>query len=203
MCAVSVINLLVIAVVSLFAKRPDGRRSLPEKLCVTSLCALTLGLIAVALSKMILYIDAFGLTPLRVYTSWFMLTLGVVFALIIAAQFVKNFRFTRVAAFVCAASLLLLVGCDVDARIAQYNVARYQSGRSSTVDIDLFYNLSPSAVPYVLPLSDDADPAVAADAKAYLRAQARELKENDGLRRLTLPALRAERLLSQAGYATR
>ena len=57
---------------------------------------------------------------------------------------------------------------DVDARVAQYNIRAYQSGRLQTVDVEYLDRLSMGAVPYIEELTADADEAVAEGAREIL-----------------------------------
>lgn len=112
----------------------------------------TLALIVTALRKMLLYIDGYGLTALRVYTSWFMVLLGMVFLLVIASQFATRLHLARGigAAFILLFALLNFA--DVDARMAAYNVEHYRSGDLETIDVAHLRGLSEAAVPAAYPL---------------------------------------------------
>ena len=75
-----------------------------------------------------MYIDYYGLTRLRVYTSWFMILLFVLFVIILLRQF-RSFNGTRIAAIGCICLFMLLCYGNVDGMIAKYNIDRYQSAR--------------------------------------------------------------------------
>lgn len=126
LCAVAVINLLVIAAINVFCRRDDGKSAVLKVLTVI-FSVFTLILIATAESKMFLYISRFGLTPKRVYTSWFMFILAVVFVLIMISRF-KAFPAAKVGAAVITAAALLLGFCGADGLIARYDVSLIESG---------------------------------------------------------------------------
>lgn len=178
LCTVSVINLGIIVAACLFTKREDGKRSRAVRGYVITLAVFTLILIAIAVSKMVMYIDAYGLTRLRVYTTWFMIALAVLFVFIIVRQAAEKFNLFRNFAVIGAAMFALLVFADVDAMVAGYNVQCYRSGKLDTVDIDMMYDLSDSAVKYVVPLMEDENSKIAAEAKDYV-----EYKKNEFLDR--------------------
>ena len=69
LCAIAVINLIVILVLTGCAKQGGSTR--PKLLTgyAVVLCLFTLFIIATALAKMALYIEAYGLTALRLYTA--------------------------------------------------------------------------------------------------------------------------------------
>lgn len=145
LCAVSGINLGVIATAHLIVKR-ERIRLLKGETAV--LCIFTLMLIATAMSKMGMYISYYGLTRLRVYTSWFMIVLIFLFVVILLRQF-RDFNGTRVAAAGCICLFLALSFGNVDGMIAKYNIDRYQAGTLKSLDVSAFGELSDGAVPYL------------------------------------------------------
>lgn len=162
LCTVSGINFGVIALAHLIAKR-DKTRILRAETAV--LCIFTIALIATAMSKMGMYIDYYGLTRLRVYTSWFMIVLLFLFVLVLLRQF-KSFNGTRIAAAGCILLFLALCYGNVDGMIAKYNIDRYQAGTLENLDVSAFTELSDGAVPYLYQLyKETADP----DLKAKLK----------------------------------
>lgn len=187
LCAVAVINLCVITGMNLFLKRKeDGTPSVAMKVYCTLLSGGTVLLIASALSKMVLYINEMGMTPLRIYTSWFMLVLAVFFVLIIVAQFTK-LRFCR-AAFV-SFTLLFGVLCfsNVDGMIAKYNVNAYQTGKLGTVDFGVLEGLGDAALVHVERLTHAADRVIAEEAKECYEDMRRESNRKSDLAYFSIP----------------
>lgn len=180
LCAVAIINLCVIILMNLFLRRKeDGTPSVAMKVYCTLLSGVTVLLIVSALSKMVLYINEMGMTPLRIYTSWFMLVLALLFVLVITAQFTK-LRFCR-AAF-AGFTLLFAVLCfsNVDGMIAKYNVEAYQSGRSDRVDFEVLERLGDAALVHVERLTHAEDARIAEDAtKCYKEMRAESERKND------------------------
>lgn len=155
LCVIAVINLFVIVIMQAFAKRhEDDRRPAALKAYTAVISGFTLLLIASAISKMVMYITEMGMTPLRIYTSWFMLLLAAVFMVIIVWQFV-DFRVWR--ALFAAFTVMFGILCwgDVDGMIANYNVNAYQSGASEKFDTDVLYMLSPSAARHAVRLAGE------------------------------------------------
>ena len=121
------------------------------------------------MSKMGMYIGYYGLTRLRVYTSWFMILLLLLFVIVLLRQF-KIFQGTRIAVIGGICLFLALCYSNVDGLIAKYNIERYQAGTLETLDISTFYELSDGAVPYLYELYlDTQDPVVKADLKEAIR----------------------------------
>ncbi len=180
LCIIAIINLCVITVMNLFLKRKeDGTASVAMKVYCTVLSGVTILMIVSALSKMVLYIREMGMTPLRIYTSWFMLVLAMLFVLIIVAQYTK-LRFGR-AAFV-GFTVLFAVLCfsNVDGMIAKYNVNAYQTGKLARVDFGVLERLGDAALVHVERLTDAKDEDVARQAKeAYEEMQKASNRKDD------------------------
>lgn len=85
LCAVAAVNLAVLLTANLFTKTERGRNRGLRTLNLL-ISVLTLLLIATAMSKMILYISAYGLTIKRIVTMTFMTWMTVVFFLWCMAQ---------------------------------------------------------------------------------------------------------------------
>ena len=116
----------------------------------------TLLLIATALSKMVLYIQQYGLTLLRVYTSWFMVLLFVVFSIVIVAQF-RTINLAKALVIAFSACFLILCYSNVDGLIARYNIDRYMDGTLNAVDLSALYTTPEASFPYVKALYQQTD----------------------------------------------
>lgn len=157
LCAVAVINLFVIMILQCFMKRGENdRRTAPLKVYTTAISVFTLFLIASAISKMVLYINEMGMTPLRIYTSWFMILLAVIFVLIIISQF-ADIKFWKTAFAAFAVMMGILCFGNIDGMIADYNVTAYETGKLETVDFDLLEDLGTPAVRHIERLLDSSD----------------------------------------------
>ena len=95
-CVVAIINGIMIAVMGLMTKRKDSILSAASKVFISILSLLTIMFIATALSKMVLYINYFGLTLLRVYVTWFMVLLAAVFVIAFIKQIYKSMNAVKV-----------------------------------------------------------------------------------------------------------
>ncbi len=153
LCAVCAINGALYLFVTLFTKREKGegvRRALLTVLC---LCSLILA--ATALSKMVLYVRTYGLTPKRVYASWAMIVLVAAFLLALIGAYWKRLNLVR--SLFCLFVLLFGFLClfDTNALIANYNIRAYEQGRLDSVDTGVFWELGDSAAPAAARLADD------------------------------------------------
>ena len=171
LCAVSVINAVVMLCVSSFAKRNGGEKPLGARIYCVVYAVASLCFTGIAISKMLLYITKFGLTRLRVYTTVFIVMLAVLFVLAVIRQLVGSFPFMKCAVVTVSLFSLLFAFGRFDGFIADYNVSAYLDGRLESVDTDALAELSCDAYPAVRRLADEAaDPVVAKNAMAVRKA---------------------------------
>jgi len=145
LCAVSGINMAVIAAAHLISKREKIKILNGETIAI---CLFTMALIVTAISKMGMYIHYYGLTRLRIYTSWFMIVLFFLFVIILIRQF-RNFNGSRIAVIGFLCFFFLLCYGNIDGMIAKYNIDRYQAGTLQSLDIESLSDLSDGSVPYL------------------------------------------------------
>ncbi|MBR5088039.1 MAG: DUF4173 domain-containing protein [Ruminiclostridium sp.] len=174
LCAIAVINLAVIVSMLSFTKRNAEKKPSPAlKVYTCVLSGFTVFIISTALAKMFMYIGEYGLTRLRLYTSWFMVLLAVVFTVLMIRAFVPKFR----TASAISAAFIVLFGVlcfsRPDALIAEYNISLYEQGVLETLDVDMLCELSDDA--YVVML-DHYDTVRNAD-KSFERKLAWKLSD--------------------------
>lgn len=212
LCIVSVVNLAVILGVGAFTKRKGRAARGIRRVIAAVLSACTLVLISTAMAKMLMYIDCYGLTHKRVYASWFMLLLALVFLLVIVKQLAPRFRLIPVTMALCLAMFALLALSDVDTKIADYNVDRYLSGKASSVDVDAFGDLGDSAIPALCRLAQGMDERKGTDITEFLPQDAKPFDPYSklaatlytydpgyGFFEFTIPKARAARALENLG----
>jgi len=211
LCAVAVINLVIVAVISLMLRRKSESAPLPLRVISIVFSLATVLLISTAMSKMIMYIDCYGLTRKRVYASWFMVLLAIIFAVIILKQFISGLKVMSVSAAICAIMFLGLAVSNVDSFIACYNVNSYINGELDTVDVEAMVDLGDSAVPHMVTLAEHLgvnetngpEDLIALKSENELKAKVRyylyyvDSKEDRGLFEYTLPAVRAEEAMQR------
>lgn len=169
MCTIAVINLVLVFIAMLLSKKQEGKACLPIKLLATFISMFTLIIISTAISKMVLYINAYGMTVLRLTTSAFMVFLAVVFISVILRIYIRKINIVKTALITAGCVVLLLGTVNVNRVCAWYNYDSYMSGRLKSVDVEAMYNLGDEGIPYVVKLAADKDPTVAKSAKKYLR----------------------------------
>lgn len=154
LCAVAVINLLIIITVSLTMRRTGSAHPTALKIITVIYSVCTLFLISTAVAKMIMYIDIYGLTQKRIYAFWFMIVLTIVFILISINQFIPKIKTVALSLAVAAALFTVLSVANVDSVIAKSNVDRYINGDLAKIDTKALLDLGDNAVPELVRLYD-------------------------------------------------
>ncbi|MEV7024345.1 DUF4173 domain-containing protein [Kitasatospora sp. NPDC093558] len=162
---ITVLTLVVVAVAQRWAPRttPADRRL--ARILLGVLCVLALTVVASALGRMWFYVDASGLTRLRLWVLVVEIWLGGVFALVIAAGLTRSAGWLPRAVVLSGALAAVVYGLmGPDAIVAEQNVARYE--RTGRIDLRNVRDLSPDAVPAL----DRLPPAPRACALQLIRA---------------------------------
>ncbi len=214
LCAVSAINLVIIALIIAFSKKSRFYSfSIKALTCVFS--AFTLVLISTAIAKMVMYIKCYGLTQKRIYATWFMAVLALVFIAVALSRFIPKIKIAAVSSAILVISFAGLSLCNADSIISKYNVDRYLDGTLPTVDITALSNLGDAAVPDMVRLAKYYDKEYGTDItekfsifehhptdylelrQALVRAQ--QAERNDSLFGFSLNSMRAEKALEELG----
>lgn len=123
LCQTAALNLLLLLGANLFsATGKEKNRGL--RWMNVLLSVLTLLLITTAMSKMGMYIAAYGLTVKRILTMVFMIWMAIVFVLVIARQW-KSFPLARICVLTGAVMFCLLCVLPVEEMIEAYNQWRF------------------------------------------------------------------------------
>jgi hypothetical protein len=151
---VLVLTLLVVALAKYWAPRSTPGDRLLVKSMLGVLCSLSLMVVFSAVLRMKLYVDAFGLSRLRLSVAGVELWLGLVFVLLLVGGILSTRAWLPRAVVLSAAVGLAVYGLiRPDALIAEQNVARFQ--QTGQIDIGYLRGLSADAVPALDRLPDD------------------------------------------------
>ncbi|KGM14852.1 hypothetical protein N867_14790, partial [Actinotalea fermentans ATCC 43279 = JCM 9966 = DSM 3133] len=147
--AVTVLTLVVVAVAARRAPRGTRAERLATSATLAVLCVGTLGVVASALRRMDLYVEAFGLTRLRVFVVAVEAALGVVLLLVLLAG--VRWRapwLPRAVVGVAAVTLLALAAVNPDGLVLRHNAQGWLSGSlAEPLDVEYLRGLSADAVP--------------------------------------------------------
>ena len=159
--------------------------------CILSV--FTLLLIITAVSKMVMYINIYGLTLLRVYTTWFMALLFIVFTGIILKLIIPKINLSKLTVTAFTVMFGALSFCNVDGLIAKYNISGYTSGSLEYFSVSMLSELSSGAAPEIKELMDSTNNA---DEKAQLEKILHNMQKSKDIRTLTASDIILEKILS-------
>lgn len=167
LCRIAVINLSLLAAANL-AGQADYRQSKSLRLLNSLLAGLTLLLIATALSKMALYIGAYGLSMRRLLPCVLMVLLAVICIGVIVRQH-RQFSLLRLTAVLGAVLLCTLSLINVDGLVVRYNTDRYLAGTLADYDQDILFRAGPAGVTGAQRvLAQTSDPELREQLRGYL-----------------------------------
>ncbi len=158
MTVIAAINFVIISFASVFTKKKEnGKRNASVNAVIVFIGVFTILLIATALSKMILYINIFGMTRLRILTSAFMLFLAVLFIAVILRVYINKISVIKTG-IITATLILLVVGfADVDKTVAKYNLYAYNNEYIEDLDVEALGDLGYGAVPTLYEIYNNQD----------------------------------------------
>ncbi len=141
----TVLTLVVVAFAARRAPRASERDRWLSRAALGALCFGTLGVVVSALRRMDLYVEAFGLSRLRLFVLLVEAVLGVVLVLMIVAGVHWRGRWLpRAVVQVVAVAVLALALANPDALILRHNAA---AGPGAAMDATYLQGLSADAVP--------------------------------------------------------
>ena len=158
LCAVAAINAVVGVLMSLFMNESSHAVVILKKITNTILAFMTLILIATALSKMILYIQRFDLTVLRLFSSAVLVLIAIGFFVSVLTQWIKPVKTAPVLIIIALLLLLVTPFLNVNGLVAKYNVDAYLQREMESVpenSIDTSYlidDLGDAAIPEAIRL---------------------------------------------------
>lgn len=147
------INLILIIILTMFTKTEENKKRCKIiKAYTTYIIAFTLFLVISAFSKMWLYINAYGVTIMRIYVSWFLILGCMILVMIGIKTYYNKFKLIKSLFITFIIMFLGLNYTNIDYRIAKYDVQLYMEGKVEA--IDALYQLSDSALEPLIKISD-------------------------------------------------
>ncbi len=154
LCAICLINAFLIGILRFCTRDSMPEKNLPLKIYTLFLCIASLVLAGTAIAKMLLYIGQYGMTPLRIYTTWFMLLLIIGFVLVLIRQLGPKLAVCRIGFYAFVLLFGLLCFSRPDAWMVKYNAEMYLAGNLEEFDDSILSDLSDDALSALLPYSD-------------------------------------------------
>ena len=145
--AVSIINFMIVLFVN-----NHFRENLLLKILMTIISICTYIMIASSCMRMLLYIDAYLLTTLRILVLWGLAVLSILFIAVIISIYKHSFPLFRYSIIVVSILYLLLGFAHPDYIIASYNLSHMDNDIKSkkiSQDYEYLTNLSSDAAPAI------------------------------------------------------
>ncbi|WP_433385233.1 DUF4153 domain-containing protein [Actinoplanes sp. CA-142083] len=191
--AVTLLSLALIASLARWAKRDQSRERLLLRVLLGLLCALSVVIVASALSRMWEYQRVYSFTGERIFVMSSEMLLGVIFVLIAVAGIKWQGKWIPATTVGLAVVMLLgLAALDPEGYVASRNAARYQG--SGKIDAWYLRALSADATPALTKLPDPVR-------RCTLSWIAEDLKEPDPWYAWNLGRQRARAALEELGPA--
>jgi len=169
MAALCAVNLTVM-VLALGLVRKDPAAPLSTKLFCLFLALVTLFLVVSSGAKMVLYIDSFGLTRLRVLTMVILAFVALTTLVLSLWLFLPRLPYMKAILLIALALGAATLWADVNTVVAKYNVDAYLSGQLAHPDVQHLYSLGDAAIPQLVRLSKEApDDSIQAKARGFLK----------------------------------
>lgn len=169
MAWICAINLLVMCLAVGLCRKKNSRAPIVTRLLCLFIGLVTLFLVVAASTKMYMYIEAYGLTRLRVLTEVIIVFMALTTLTVSLWLFIPKLPYMKVVLVVGLIIGAAVAWADVDTVVAWYNVDAYQSGKLETVDMEYMGELGYGAVPYIAQLTDDPDECIATSARDILK----------------------------------
>jgi hypothetical protein len=153
---VAIINFLMVLFVN-----NRFRESRALKILMTAICGCTYIMIASSCMRMLLYIDAYLLTSLRILVLWGLAVLALLFAAVIASIYKHDFPLFRYSIIVVSVLYMILSFSHYDYIIADYNLSHIDYSATEDgvpytyADYDYLTSLSTDAAPVIGEYNDD------------------------------------------------
>ena len=179
LCWIAGINFAVVFAVLALAKPKNGRLHPVLKGTCTFICLFTLVVIATAVAKMVMYINAYGMTQLRVRTGLFMCFIVAVFVALSLRLYLPKVRVLRVTLLGAAVTLLILGAGNDNAFIVRYNDAVVYGDNPAFSAVEEQRELGPEGVPSLVRFAQSPNRLLARKADEALRDLRYEYYEYD------------------------
>ncbi|WP_424767627.1 DUF4153 domain-containing protein [Paenibacillus sp. sgz302251] len=123
-----------------------------RKLSLSVLIGCTIVMLVSAYSRLSLYEDAYGFTQTRLLVHGFMIYLGILLVVAIIRIWKERFSLAKVYICVSIVAYVLMNYVNLDARIAETNIERFE--RTKKIDVAYLGTLSVDAAPALLKLQE-------------------------------------------------
>lgn len=173
MFAICCINIFIVSLtLMLCEKKKDGKVSLALRLLSLFITVFDFVLLVSASAKMVMNVKHYDLSRNRVLVCVFMLMIAVILVFFTIHIFAPRVPYMKNIIIICSVIFIVMSYCDINARVAEYNVREYKNtGVSDNLDVVAIDEMGFSAVPSLIMISNDKDLDKSIIASGYLKAK--------------------------------
>lgn len=154
LCIISAINLAIAFAVIVISEKQNGKLPVLLRIPSAFIAVFTMLIIFTAISKMFMYINAYGLTVMRICTSAFMIWILILFIGVLVRLFIKQADIL-VLGLLSALIIVSVLGLsNINLQTARYNYNAYVSGKLK-IDVEYIASLGDEGIPYLYKLTKD------------------------------------------------
>lgn len=170
LCYASTLVFAVVILAMAVCKKRDGGR-LPAAVTglLSVVCLSNIVILVSAVMRMLLYVEAHGLSVKRLMTLWFMPVLGICTVVLIVRLYAVKMPALKAAGVTVVAAVCLLSVVNTDRVVARQQVDRFiNSGFTIELDVGYFYSLSYGCLPEIDRLLETQGDALTPDQRQEL-----------------------------------
>lgn len=187
--------------VQIMTKKKEGRLPVWVKLTTVLLCACNGVLLVSAVKRMLLYVDAYGLSVKRVLTLWFMAIIGICLVWMIIKCFSIKMDVMKWIGITLIAGVCILSLTNSERIIAKYNIDRYISNPEN-ISLDVYHlgQLSYTTTPEIIRLKDlnlKSGSISNEDIQSILKIQKSRMENRNSIYGFTLDSIEARNILNK------
>lgn len=173
----SLINfILIILLNNLLRQNKSTGKRVVMRIYSFFICGISLFIVITAISKLVLYMKAYGLTILRIYSAWFLIVLSLILIAVYIYSFYNKMNLFNSILVIFTTMFLILNYMNIDYAIAKYNTSL---DRKDKLDIIMtFKDLSLSAAEPLCGLDISSDNSTNVESYTYIKNKYKNKIEN-------------------------
>lgn len=178
MFAIGCINVGLVSLVLILCRRNEqGRLPLSLKLLSLFISVFDFVLLASAFAKMVMNVQRYDLSKNRVLVCVFMLMTAVVLTFFTIHIFAPKLPYMKSIVVICSVIFIAMSYCNINARIAEYNVREYVNSASASLDVSALSDLGDGAVESLVKIANDSTDVFSKEEKSRARAALRTIRD--------------------------
>jgi len=161
---IGAVNFFLIAGTVFFAARKEEKLPVAVKALDVFLCLFTMLITAISVSKIVLYMNTYGLTVNRVLVFAADIIIFLTLLFVLLRLFIRSFPYMKLVAATVVIVLTVLGFVNINKLVADTNYRLYTEGKMQVIDLDVLADCGPDGFIYLCEIAQkegaDRDKAV-------------------------------------------